>query len=69
MGIDLENLFENKPHGRAKLKMEEWKKKINYLVNLYNSNAGYKVYNKIKWKINVKYVEIIVKEKDVLDIN
>lgn len=48
VGIDLENLFENKPHGRAKLKIEEWKKKINYLVNLYNSNAGYKVYNKIK---------------------
>ena len=24
VGIDLENLFENKPHGRAKLKIEEW---------------------------------------------
>ncbi|MEI6186894.1 MAG: hypothetical protein WCP46_00130 [Alphaproteobacteria bacterium] len=45
---ELEKLYEEKPDGRKKVALQEWKNKINFLVDLYNAKAGFKAYNKEK---------------------
>jgi hypothetical protein len=45
---ELEKLYEEKPDGRKKTDLAEWKNKVNFLVDLYNAKAGFKAYNKEK---------------------
>ena len=44
----LEDLLNNKPDGRKKALIKEWKEKTNFLVDLYNTKAGFAAYKKVK---------------------
>lgn len=44
----IERLFDEKPDGRKKKAMEEWKKKINFLIDIHNARTDLKAYKKIK---------------------
>lgn len=47
---EIEKLFEegNKLDKRKKKAYAEWKEKINFLIDVYNTRATFKTYNKIK---------------------
>ena len=48
MKDELEKLYEEKPDGRKKIALKDWKDKVNFLVNLVNARAGFKMYNREK---------------------
>lgn len=47
---EIEKLFEEgkKIDKRKKKAYKEWKDKINFLIDLYNTKSTYKTYNKVK---------------------
>ncbi len=47
---EIERLFDegNKLDKRKKKAYAEWKEKINFLIEMYNSRSSFKTYNKIK---------------------
>jgi hypothetical protein len=47
---EIEKLFEegSKIDKRKKKEYSEWKEKINFLIELYNSRSSFKTYNKVK---------------------
>jgi hypothetical protein len=47
---EIEKLFEDgeKLDKRKKKAYQEWKEKINFLIEMYNSRSKFKTYNKIK---------------------
>jgi len=47
---EIEKLFEEgkKIDKRKKKAYKEWKEKINFLIDLYNTKSTYKTYNKVK---------------------
>lgn len=44
----IEKLFEEKPDGRKKKAVGEWKEKINFLIDLHNARTDLKAYKKVK---------------------
>lgn len=44
----IEKLFEEKPDGRKKKAVSEWKEKINFLIDLHNARTDLKAYKKVK---------------------
>jgi hypothetical protein len=47
---EIEKLFEEgeKIDKRKKKAYKEWKEKINFLIDMYNTRSTYKTYNKVK---------------------
>jgi len=47
---EIEKLFEEgeKLDKRKKKAYQEWKEKINFLIEMYNARATFKTYNKVK---------------------
>jgi hypothetical protein len=47
---EIEKLFEDgkKIDKRKKTLYKEWKEKINFLIDMYNSRSKFKTYNKVK---------------------
>jgi hypothetical protein len=47
---EIEKLFEDgkKLDKRKKKAYNEWKEKINFLIDMYNSRASFKTYNRVK---------------------
>jgi hypothetical protein len=47
---EIEKLFEegDKMDKRKKKMYNEWKKKVNFLIDMYNTRSKFKTYNKIK---------------------
>jgi hypothetical protein len=47
---EIEKLFEDgeKLDKRKKKAYQEWKEKINFLIEMYNSRSKFKTYNKVK---------------------
>ena len=47
---EIEKLFEegNKIDKRKKKMYNEWKEKINFLIDMYNARSSFKTYNKVK---------------------
>jgi len=47
---EIEKLFEEGKQidKRKKKAYKEWKEKINFLIDMYNSRSKYKTYNKVK---------------------
>jgi hypothetical protein len=47
---EIEKLFEEEKNidKRKKKAYKEWKDKINFLIDLYNTKSTYKTYNKVK---------------------
>lgn len=47
---EIEKLFEEgkKIDKRKKKAYSEWKEKVNFLIDMYNSRASFKTYNKVK---------------------
>ena len=47
---EIEDLFEegNKIDKRKKKLYNEWKEKVNFLIDMYNTRSKFKTYNKIK---------------------
>ena len=47
---EIEKLFEegNKIDKRKKKVYNEWKEKINFLIDMYNTRSKFKTYNKVK---------------------
>jgi hypothetical protein len=47
---EIEKLFEEgkKLDKRKKKAYSDWKEKINFLIDMYNSRASFKTYNKVK---------------------
>ena len=47
---EIEKLFEEGKalDKRKKKAYKEWKEKINFLIDMYNSRASFKTYNKVK---------------------
>lgn len=47
---EIEKLFEEgkKLDKRKKKAYKEWKDKINFLIDMYNSRASFKTYNRVK---------------------
>jgi hypothetical protein len=47
---EIEKLFEQgeKIDKRKKKAYADWKEKINFLIDMYNSRASFKTYNKVK---------------------
>jgi len=47
---EIEKLFEDgkKLDKRKKKAYKEWKDKINFLIDMYNSRASFKTYNRVK---------------------
>jgi hypothetical protein len=47
---EIEKLFEegNKIDKRKKKVYQEWKEKINFLIDMYNTRSSFKTYNKVK---------------------
>jgi hypothetical protein len=47
---EIEKLFEEgkKLDKRKKKAYADWKEKINFLIDMYNSRASFKTYNKVK---------------------
>ena len=47
---EIEKLFEDgkKLDKRKKKAYQEWKEKINFLIDMYNSRSSFKTYNKVK---------------------
>ena len=47
---EIEKLFEEgkKIDKRKKKAYKDWKEKINFLIDMYNSRASFKTYNKVK---------------------
>jgi hypothetical protein len=44
----IEDMFDNKPDGRKKKDLKEWKEKINFLIDLYNTKTQFVSYKKVK---------------------
>ena len=44
----IEDMFDNKPDGRKKKDVKEWKEKINFLIDLYNTKTQFVAYKKVK---------------------
>jgi hypothetical protein len=44
----IERLFEEKPDGRKKKAVAEWKDKVNFLIDLHNARTDLKAYKKVK---------------------
>lgn len=44
----IEEMFDNKPDGRKKKNLKEWKEKINFLIDLYNTKTQFVAYKKVK---------------------
>lgn len=44
----IEELFETKPDGRKKKDLKEWKSKINFLIDIYNTKTQFVSYKKVK---------------------
>lgn len=47
---EIEKLFDegNKIDKRKKKVYQEWKEKINFLIDMYNARSAFKTYNKVK---------------------
>jgi hypothetical protein len=47
---EIEKLFEegSKLDKRKKKEYKEWKEKINFLIEMYNTRSSFKTYNKVK---------------------
>lgn len=45
---EIEKSFDNKPDGRKKKDLAEWKEKTNFLIDMYNTKSKFKTYNRIK---------------------
>jgi hypothetical protein len=47
---EIESLFEQgeKLDKRKKKQVSEWKEKINFLIDMYNTKSKFKTYNKVK---------------------
>jgi hypothetical protein len=47
---EIEKLFEEgkKMDKRKKKAYQDWKEKINFLINMYNARSSFKTYNKVK---------------------
>lgn len=47
---EIEKLFEEgkKIDKRKKKEYKEWKEKINFLIDMYNTRSSFKTYNKVK---------------------
>lgn len=44
----IEEMFDNKPDGRKKQHLREWKEKINFLIDIYNTKTQFVSYKKVK---------------------
>lgn len=45
---EIENLLENRPDGRKRKEVKEWKERVNFLIDMYNAKAKFKSYNRVK---------------------
>ena len=47
---EIEKLFEEEKNmdKRKKKEYKEWKEKINFLIEMYNTRSSFKTYNKVK---------------------
>lgn len=45
---EIEERLANKPDGRKKKLLADWKEKTNFLIDMYNAKAKFKTYNRVK---------------------
>jgi hypothetical protein len=45
---EIEKLLENRPDGRKRKELKEWKDHVNFLIDMYNTKSKFKSYNNVK---------------------
>lgn len=45
---EIEERLVNRPDGRKRKELAEWKEKTNFLIDMYNAKAKFKTYNRVK---------------------